>query len=179
MGLPSLLLADPARARPMSGQTRTCSLGAARPLRPSADIVGPGGQSVGQAEADTDDEEADKRCATCCILIACPRRSTPGDAQEAGAPLQGVHGGEVHLPRRRAQVGACRPCRCVIPAPLPGQVRTRSSTLRWRSERHRKICMSWPAFRGLTGPLASLRFLRSRAGARRRLLKRSEDPEHA
>ena len=35
---------------PMSqlGQTRTSSLGAARPLPPSADI-GPGGQSVGQA----------------------------------------------------------------------------------------------------------------------------------
>jgi len=31
-----------------SGQTRTSSLGAARPLPPSADI-GPGGQSVGQA----------------------------------------------------------------------------------------------------------------------------------
>ena len=30
------------------GQTRTSSLGAARPLPPSADI-GPGGQSVGQA----------------------------------------------------------------------------------------------------------------------------------
>jgi hypothetical protein len=30
-----------------SGQTRTSSLGAARPLPPSADI-GPGGQSVGQ-----------------------------------------------------------------------------------------------------------------------------------
>ena len=38
---------------PMSqlGQTRTSSLGAARPLPPSADI-GPGGQSVGQAAHD-------------------------------------------------------------------------------------------------------------------------------
>jgi hypothetical protein len=38
------------RLRPLSetGQTRTSSLGAARPLPPSADI-GPGGQSVGQA----------------------------------------------------------------------------------------------------------------------------------
>ena len=33
---------------PAAGQTRTSSLGAARPLPPSADI-GPGGQSVGQA----------------------------------------------------------------------------------------------------------------------------------
>ena len=34
--------------RTAKGQTRTSSLGAARPLPPSADI-GPGGQSVGQA----------------------------------------------------------------------------------------------------------------------------------
>jgi len=34
--------------RPEVVQTRTSSLGAARPLPPSAD-VGPGGQSVGQA----------------------------------------------------------------------------------------------------------------------------------
>jgi len=46
VGLPSLLLAAPARARPMSGQTRTSSLGAARPFPPSA-AIGPGGQSVG------------------------------------------------------------------------------------------------------------------------------------
>jgi len=47
-GHPSSLLQHDARASSWHNQTRTSSLGAARPLPPSADI-GPGGQSVGQA----------------------------------------------------------------------------------------------------------------------------------
>ena len=48
------------RAFGAHGQTRTSSLGAARPLPPSADI-GPGGQSVGQAVPGSK-----LRCSRCC-----------------------------------------------------------------------------------------------------------------
>ena len=68
-GYTETVLPRPPRLHRISTQTRTSSLGAARPLPPSADI-GPGGQSVGQA-AQFSLAEMNERL----MVFDCPRWS--------------------------------------------------------------------------------------------------------